>query len=87
MVLLRDIPMHMCNLLTGPPSQNAGTAPPSFCSTLLQESDPTVVAARAIEEFDVKWTANSMYAASLDTVTSFFVSFALVRYLTILPRQ
>lgn len=49
---------------------NAGTAPPSFCSTLLQESDPEI-AARAIEEFDVKWTANSMYAASMDTTITF----------------
>lgn len=30
------------------------------------------MAALAIEEFDVKWTANSMYAASMDTVSRFF---------------
>ena len=29
------------------------------------------MAAHAIEEFDVKWTANSMYAASMDTVKNF----------------
>ncbi|KAI0002537.1 cytochrome P450 [Russula compacta] len=51
-------------------NMNAGTAVPSFCSTLLQESDPAM-AALAIEEFDVKWTANSMYAASMDTTITF----------------
>ncbi|KAI9465858.1 cytochrome P450 [Lactarius psammicola] len=51
-------------------SMNAGTAPPSFCSTLLQESDPAT-ATLGIEEFDIKWVANSMYAASLDTVITF----------------
>jgi len=50
--------------------KNAGTAPPSFCSTLLRELDPDV-ACLAVEEFDVKWTANSMYAASLDTTITF----------------
>jgi cytochrome P450 len=49
---------------------NAGTAPPSFCSTLLQESDPAT-ATLGIEEFDIKWVANSMYAASLDTIITF----------------
>ncbi|KAI9451342.1 cytochrome P450 [Russula earlei] len=56
--------------------KNAGTAPPSFCSTLLRESDPAI-AALAIEEFDVKWTANSMYAASLDTTITFTQHFFL----------
>lgn len=51
-------------------SMNAGTAPPSFCSTLLQESDPAT-ATLGIEEFDIKWIANSMYAASLDTIITF----------------
>jgi cytochrome P450 len=49
---------------------NAGTAPPSFCSTLLQESDPAT-ATLGVEEFDIKWVANSMYAASLDTTITF----------------
>ncbi|KAI0300570.1 cytochrome P450 [Multifurca ochricompacta] len=57
-------------------SMNAGTAPPSFCSTLLQESDPAT-AAFALEEFDIKWTANSMYAASMDTTITFIQHFFL----------
>ncbi|KAI9441381.1 cytochrome P450 [Lactarius indigo] len=51
-------------------SMNAGTAPPSFCSTLLQELDPAT-ATLNIEEFDIKWIANSMYAASMDTTITF----------------
>jgi hypothetical protein len=65
--------------------QNAGTAPPSFCSTLLQESDPAI-AAFAIDEFDIKWTANSMYAASMDTVIILFFPFVSVMPQTILHR-
>ncbi|KAI0260736.1 cytochrome P450 [Gloeopeniophorella convolvens] len=51
-------------------NMNAGIAPPSFCSTLLQELDPAT-AALGMEEFDIKWTANSMYAASMDTTITF----------------
>ncbi|KAI0295686.1 cytochrome P450 [Russula brevipes] len=61
----------------------AGTVPPSFCSTLLQESDPTMA-----EEFDVKWTANSMYAASMDTTITFaqHLFLALLEYPEFLKR-
>lgn len=45
-------------------SIKAGTFKPSFCSTLL-EDDAKVTSEF---EFDLKWTANSMYAASTDTV-------------------
>ncbi|KAI0001193.1 cytochrome P450 [Russula vinacea] len=55
---------------------NAGTAPPSFCSTLLQESDPGK-AVVGVQEFDIKWTANSMYAASMDTTITFTQHFLL----------
>ncbi|KAH9067874.1 cytochrome P450 [Lactarius vividus] len=51
-------------------SMNTGTAPPSFCSTLLQELNPAT-ATLGIEEFDIKWIANSMYAASMDTTIAF----------------
>ncbi|KDQ55519.1 hypothetical protein JAAARDRAFT_37534 [Jaapia argillacea MUCL 33604] len=40
-----------------------GAAPSCFCSVLLEDSKTTDHQL----EFDVKWTANSMYAASLDT--------------------
>ena len=85
MVFLPDF-AHICaSLSSGLLPQNAGTAPPSFCSTLLQESDPAI-AAFAIDEFDIKWTANSMYAASMDTVIILFFPFVSVMPLTILRR-
>jgi cytochrome P450 len=42
----------------------AGTAVPSFISTILESSGAKM---SAEEEFDLKWTSNSMYSASLDT--------------------
>ena len=50
--------------------QRAGTAVPSFCSTLLEEDGKL---ATELEEFDIKWTANSMYASSIDTVSTLFL--------------
>ncbi|KAI0056348.1 cytochrome P450 [Artomyces pyxidatus] len=50
----------------------AGTAVPSFCSTLLQQPSLT-----ELDEFDVKWTANSMYAASMDTTITLTQHFLL----------
>ena len=49
-------------------SINSGNYAPSFCSTLLQEEDPD----KHTDEFlfDLKWTANSMYSASIDTVSA-----------------
>ncbi|KAJ3760026.1 cytochrome P450 [Lentinula raphanica] len=44
-----------------------GTHKPSFCSTLLENSD-AVVRSQAV--FDLKWTANSMYSASGDTTVT-----------------
>jgi cytochrome P450 len=43
-----------------------GTARPSFCSTILEE-EGGVAQLDSQAEFDLKWTANSMYSASLDT--------------------
>jgi hypothetical protein len=75
MVRPRDIQLHRC-IYNVPSPQNAGTAPPSYCSTLLQESHPAVSeSALSIEEFDVKWTANSMFAGSMDSVSIFFIRF------------
>lgn len=45
----------------------AGTAVPSFVSTVLDQ-DGKALAREA--EHDLKWTANSMYSASLDTTTT-----------------
>ncbi|EMD32752.1 hypothetical protein CERSUDRAFT_118480 [Gelatoporia subvermispora B] len=42
-----------------------GTALPSFCSTLLEEERGCLTAEK---EYDIKWAANSMFAASMDTV-------------------
>ncbi|KIJ40114.1 hypothetical protein M422DRAFT_32381 [Sphaerobolus stellatus SS14] len=50
-------------------SMNSGMFKPSFCSTLLEDED-----AKASDpdfEFNLKWTANSMYSASADnTITT-----------------
>jgi hypothetical protein len=47
-------------------SQKTGDYIPSFCSTLLEDEK-----SKAADnfEFDLKWTANSMYSASGDTVS------------------
>ncbi|KAG6876713.1 hypothetical protein C0993_000918, partial [Termitomyces sp. T159_Od127] len=42
-------------------SIKSGSFKTSFCSTLLEDS------ATKLSEFDIKWTANSMYSASMDT--------------------
>lgn len=52
----------------------AGTAVPSFCSTLLEEDGKL---ATELEEFDIKWTANSMYASSIDTTLTVVTHFLL----------
>lgn len=57
-------------LMSGLSVQRAGTAVPSFCSTLLEEDGKL---ATELEEFDIKWTANSMYASSIDTVSTLFL--------------
>ena len=44
--------------------QKTGTNAPSFCSTLLEKDTKLTEQF----EFDLKWTANSMYGASMDTV-------------------
>ncbi|KAJ6539005.1 cytochrome P450 [Mycena capillaripes] len=54
----------------------AGTAPVSFTSTLLEPKQLT-----AEEEFDIKWSAASLYSAGADTtvsaVNAFFLAMAL----------
>jgi hypothetical protein len=47
--------------------KKSGNYVPSFCSNLLESSDPK----KQTEEFifDLKWSANSMYSASIDTVS------------------
>jgi len=54
-------------------SMRKGTALPSFCSTLLEDGE----AQGAQGDFDLRWTANSMYAASIDTTTALVVQFFL----------
>lgn len=51
--------------------QKSGTPKPSFCSTLME--DENFVKSTENFEFDLKWTANSMYAASIDTVRYFLI--------------
>jgi len=51
----------------------AGTAVPSFCRTLL-DGDKSIDDQKM---FDVKWTANSMYAASIETTITFVSHFIL----------
>ena len=59
--------------------QRDGTALPCFCSMLLEDvrtKDGAVIDAQ--RDFDIRWTANSMYSASLDTVSLLFIS--ILRY-------
>ncbi|KAI0352715.1 cytochrome P450 [Trametes cingulata] len=46
-----------------------GTAIPCFCTTLLDEAAENKENAAAQTDFDVRWTANSMYSASIDTTS------------------
>jgi hypothetical protein len=45
-------------------TQKTGSYVPSFCSVLLEDKEKC----NTQFEFDLKWTANSMYSASMDTV-------------------
>ncbi|KII86980.1 hypothetical protein PLICRDRAFT_43678 [Plicaturopsis crispa FD-325 SS-3] len=60
-------------------SVESGKAIPSFVSTLLdfdkEQSSKTVQDAE--QEFDIKWTANSMYSASIDTTMTVIAHFLL----------
>ncbi|KAH8103320.1 cytochrome P450 [Cristinia sonorae] len=57
-----------------PPSVRDGDALACFCSTLLEEAGDKVDSQR---EFDIRWTANSMYSASLDTTITVVQHFIL----------
>lgn len=54
-------------------SMLAGTALPSFCSTLIEEGETK----DARGDFDLRWTANSMYAAGIDTTFTLVLQFFL----------
>ncbi|KAF5381704.1 hypothetical protein D9615_005603 [Tricholomella constricta] len=54
-------------------SIKSGTFKPSFCSTLLDDDNKTTPEF----EFDLKWTANSMYSASMDTTMTTVSHFLL----------
>ncbi|KAF8184805.1 cytochrome P450 [Pholiota molesta] len=61
-------------------SMKSGNYKPSFCSTLLE--DPSVQGAdRERFEFDLKWSANSMYSASIDTTITSISHFILAMLL------
>ena len=47
--------------------QESGSYKPSFCSTILEGTEMSTDEL----EFDLKWTANSMYSGSADTVCLF----------------
>ncbi|TFK95438.1 cytochrome P450 [Pterulicium gracile] len=62
-----------------------GTAPPSFCSTLIDADSlrPTDRESKEMKSdlqqkiFDLKWTANSMYSGSIDTTVTSIMHFIL----------
>lgn len=56
-------------------SIKSGTPKPSFCSMLME--DENFVNSTENFEFDLKWTANSMYAASIDTTITTISHFLL----------
>lgn len=66
-------------------SQTNGTAPPSFCSTLIDADSlrPTDRESKEMKSdlqqkiFDLKWTANSMYSGSIDTTVTSIMHFIL----------
>ena len=53
-----------------PNLQAAGHYKSSFCSTILEDDKSK---ANGEFEFDLKWTANSMYSASVDTVRCLYL--------------
>lgn len=61
----------------------AGTAVPCFCTTLLDElqdrNEEKAISAQ--KEFDIRWTANSMYSASIDTTVTAAMHFILAMVL------
>ncbi|KAF7760180.1 hypothetical protein Agabi119p4_10856 [Agaricus bisporus var. burnettii] len=59
-------------------SMTSGDYTPSFCSTLLEDEK-----SKATDhfEFDLKWTANSMYSASADTTIALFSHFLMAMLL------
>jgi len=59
-------------------SMKSGTYKQSFCSNLLE--DPTIQAVENFE-FDLKWSANSMYSASIDTTITTVSQFILAMIL------
>ncbi|RPD65433.1 cytochrome P450 [Lentinus tigrinus ALCF2SS1-6] len=54
-----------------------GTATPCFCTTLLEEMSEKHEKF-AEQDFDLRWTANSMYSASLDTTVTVVLHFFLM---------
>ncbi|KAI0366428.1 cytochrome P450 [Pilatotrama ljubarskyi] len=54
-----------------------GTAVPCFCTTLLDEAVENKEGAATQDDFDVRWTANSMYSASIDTTLTVVRHFLL----------
>ena len=61
---------RLCCYNLTPYLQAAGNYKNSFCSTLLEDDKSKV---NEEFEFDLKWTANSMYSASIDTVRCLYL--------------
>jgi hypothetical protein len=60
--------------------QAAGTAPPSFTANLLEEPDLTPE-----KDFDIKWSAGSLYSGGADTVSASSSALRSVTVLVIEP--
>ncbi|KAI0746722.1 cytochrome P450 [Daedaleopsis nitida] len=60
-----------------------GTATPCFCTKLLEQTSDgdADVEEKAQQDFDIRWTANSMYAASIDTTITVLAHFFLMMML------
>ncbi|EGN94314.1 hypothetical protein SERLA73DRAFT_188122 [Serpula lacrymans var. lacrymans S7.3] len=67
-----------------------GTALPSFVSTLLEADHQKEKAApvNSLADFDIRWTANSMYSASIDTTITALSHFilAMIQHPSVLER-
>ncbi|KAI0643677.1 cytochrome P450 [Trametes meyenii] len=58
-----------------------GSAVPSFCTTLLDKASQDDEEELNQQDFDIRWTANSMYSASLDTTLTAIRHFLLLMQL------
>ena len=73
--IVSRLPFSLAIPLTSRMMQKNGTATPSFTSLAFDKNENMTEQ----EDFDLRWTTNSMYTASIDTVRSLFPNLLCVR--------